>query len=68
MERLVRYVTLDELDRVIGKRKRRTRTRTRRCDHNVFHLEKLKEMTCAHEYAPTVSNRLKALDTRTAIT
>ena len=29
----------------------------------MFHLEKLKDLTCAHEYAVTVSNRFEALDT-----
>ena len=34
-----------------------------RCNHTVFHLEKLKDLTCAHEYAVTVSNRFGVLDT-----
>ena len=34
-----------------------------RCNHTVFHLEKLKDLTCAHEYAVTVSNRFEVLDT-----
>ena len=34
-----------------------------RCDHTVFHLEKLKDLTCAQEYAVTVSNYFGALDT-----
>ena len=34
-----------------------------RYDHTVFHLEKLKDLTCAQEYAVTVSNRFGALDT-----
>ena len=29
----------------------------------VFHLEKLKDLTCAQEYAVTVSNRFGVLDT-----
>ena len=33
-----------------------------RCDHNVFHLEKLKDLTYVHEYAVTVSNWFEALD------
>ena len=33
-----------------------------RCDHNVFHLEKLKDLLCAHEYAVTVSNQFEVLD------
>ena len=27
-----------------------------RCDHTMFHLEKLKDLTCAEEYMVTVSN------------
>ena len=27
-----------------------------RCDHSVFHQEKLKDLACAHGYALTVSN------------
>ena len=34
-----------------------------KCDHTVFHLEKLKDLTCAQEYAVTVSKRFGALDT-----
>ena len=34
-----------------------------KCDHNVFHLEKLNDLTYAQEYAVTVSNRFGALDT-----
>ena len=35
-----------------------------RYNHTVFHLEKLKDLTCAQEYAvTTVSNRFGALDT-----
>ena len=34
-----------------------------RCYHTVFHLEKLKDLTCAQEYAVTVSNRFEALNT-----
>ena len=34
-----------------------------RCNHTVFYLEKLKDLTCAQEYAVTVSNRFGALDT-----
>ena len=30
---------------------------------DVFHLEKLKDFTCAREYAVTVSNQFGALDT-----
>ena len=33
-----------------------------RCHQTVFHLEKLKDLTCAHEYAVTVSNRFSVLD------
>ena len=33
-----------------------------RYDHNVFHLEKLKDLTCAHEYAETVSNNFEVLN------
>ena len=33
-----------------------------RCDHNVFHLEKLKDSSCAHEYAVTVTNRFEVLN------
>ena len=33
-----------------------------RCNHTVFHLEKLKDLTCAQQYAVTVSNRFGALD------
>ena len=33
-----------------------------RCDHNVFHLEKLKDLPCVHEYGVTVSNRFEVLD------
>ena len=33
-----------------------------RSDHNVFHLEKVKDSTCAHEYAVTVLNRFEVLD------
>ena len=33
-----------------------------RCDHTVFHLEKLKDLTCAQEYAVTISNRFGVLD------
>ena len=32
-----------------------------RCHQTVFHLEKLKDLTCAHEYAVTVSNRFSVL-------
>ena len=32
-----------------------------RCNHNVFHLEKLKDLTCAYEYAVTVSNQFEVL-------
>ena len=32
-----------------------------RYNHNVFHLEKLKDSTCAHEYAMTVSIRFEVL-------
>ncbi|KAG0722293.1 Craniofacial development protein 2 [Chionoecetes opilio] len=32
--------------------------RISRGNHTVFHLEKLKDLTCAHEYAVTVSNRM----------
>ena len=35
--------------------------RISRCNHNVFHLEKLKDLTCAHEYAVTVSNQFEVL-------
>ena len=31
--------------------------------HTVFHLEKLKDLTCAQDYAVTVSNRFETLDT-----
>ena len=34
-----------------------------RRNHTVFHLEKLKDLTCAQEYAVTVSDRFGALDT-----
>ena len=34
-----------------------------RRNHTVFHLEKLKDLTCAQEYAVTVSNRFGVLDT-----
>ena len=34
-----------------------------RCDHTVFNLEKLKDLTFAQEYAVTVSNRFGVLDT-----
>ena len=34
-----------------------------RCDHIVFHLEKLKDLPCAQEFAVKVSNRFGALDT-----
>ncbi|MPC64178.1 Extracellular tyrosine-protein kinase PKDCC [Portunus trituberculatus] len=34
-----------------------------RCDHTVFHLEKLKDLTCAQEYAVTISNRFGVLET-----
>ena len=34
-----------------------------RCDHTVFHLEKLKDLACAHEYAVTVSNQFEVLGT-----
>ncbi|KAG0727072.1 hypothetical protein GWK47_035398 [Chionoecetes opilio] len=30
-------------------------------NHTVFHLEKLKDLTCAHEYAVAVSNRFDVL-------
>ena len=33
-----------------------------RCDHNVFHPEKLNDSPCAHDYAVTVSNRFEVLD------
>ena len=33
-----------------------------RCDHNVFHLERLKDLTYAHEYAVIVSNWFEVLD------
>ena len=33
-----------------------------RCDHNVFHLQKLKDSSCSHEYAVTVSNQFEMLD------
>ena len=33
-----------------------------KCNHTVFHLEKL-DLTCAQEYAVTVSNRFGVLDT-----
>ena len=32
-----------------------------RCNHNVFLLEKLKDLSSAHEYAVTVSNRFEVL-------
>ena len=34
-----------------------------RCGHTVFHLEKLKDLTCAQEYTVTVSNWFGVLDT-----
>ena len=34
-----------------------------RCDHTVSHLERLKDLTSAQEYAVTVSNRFGALNT-----
>ena len=34
-----------------------------RRNNTVFHLEKLKDLTCAQEYAVTVSNRFGVLDT-----
>ena len=34
-----------------------------RCDHNVFHLEKLNDSSCVHEYAVTISDRFEVLDT-----
>ncbi|MEL6802745.1 MAG: reverse transcriptase domain-containing protein, partial [Bacteroidota bacterium] len=34
-----------------------------RCNDTAFHLEKLKDPTCAHEYAVTVSNRFNVLST-----
>ena len=34
-----------------------------RSDHTVFHLEKLKDFLCAHEYAVIVANRFRVLDT-----
>ncbi|XP_045121817.1 uncharacterized protein LOC123510602 [Portunus trituberculatus] len=34
-----------------------------RCDHTVFHLDKLKDLKCAKELAVTVSNRFGMLDT-----
>ena len=33
-----------------------------RSNHNVFHLEKLKHLTCAQEYAVAVSNRFGVLE------
>ena len=33
-----------------------------RWDYNVFHIEKIKDLSCAHEYAVTVSNRFEVLD------
>ena len=36
--------------------------KTSRCDHNVSHLEKLKDWSCAHEYAVTFSNQFEVLD------
>ena len=30
-----------------------------RCNHTMFHLEKLKDLTCAQQYAVTVSNRFE---------
>ena len=36
--------------------------RISRCDHNVFHLEKLKDLTCVHEYAETALNWFEVLD------
>ena len=35
--------------------------RISRCNPNVFYLEKLKDLTCAHENAVTVSNRFERL-------
>ncbi|KAG0698159.1 Protein spinster [Chionoecetes opilio] len=35
--------------------------RISRGNHTVFHLEKLKDLTCAHEYAVAVSNRFDVL-------
>ena len=32
-----------------------------RCDNNVFNFEKLKDSTCAHEYAVIVLNRFEVL-------
>ena len=32
-----------------------------RCDHNVFHLDKLKDSSCVQEYAVTVLNQFKVL-------
>ncbi len=37
--------------------------RISRCDNIMFHLEKLKDLSCAHEYAVTVSNRFNVLGT-----
>ena len=37
--------------------------RISRCNHTVFHLEKLKDLACAHEYAVSVSNRFNVLST-----
>ena len=34
-----------------------------RCNHTVFHLEKLKDLICALEYAVTVYNRFGVLNT-----
>ena len=34
-----------------------------RCNHTMFHLNKLKDSTCAQEYKVTVSSRFEVLDT-----
>ena len=49
---------------VVATLKLHVRTRmSPRCNHTVFHLERLKDLTCAQEYAVAVSNRFEVLDT-----
>ena len=49
---------------IVGTLKHNVKVRKpRRCDHTMLYLEKLKDLTCAQEYAVTVSYQFRVLDT-----
>lgn len=47
--------------RLVATFKLHIKSRIPRCNHTVFHYEKLKDWVCAHKYAVTVSNHFNVL-------